>query len=76
MTEILKNPLTENLYKDALDNGCSKSITNALIAYSGNITGRLPQFKRVVKNNVNNPLGWLLNRWESELTIFGTYFAY
>ena len=55
MSNISKNPSTNNLYKDALNsNNCSKSITNALIAYSGNITGRLPQFKRIVENNIND----------------------
>ena len=57
------NISTDVLYRHALDNGCSKSLSDALIAYSGDITGRVPQYKRLVNNTeniwwgeINNPI--------------------
>ncbi|MCA9196137.1 MAG: phosphoenolpyruvate carboxykinase (ATP) [Planctomycetales bacterium] len=52
VAEVLRNPSPATLYEEALrhDPGTTLSDTGALIAYSGEKTGRSPKDKRVVKH--------------------------
>lgn len=49
--ELLRNPAVARLYEEAIcgDEGASLSSTGALIAYSGDKTGRVPKDKRIVR---------------------------
>ncbi len=52
ISDVLRNPSPATLYEEALrhDAGSTLSDTGALIAYSGDKTGRSPKDKRVVKH--------------------------
>jgi len=52
VSDVLRNPSPATLYEEALrsDAGSTLSNTGALIAYSGDKTGRSPRDKRVVKH--------------------------
>jgi phosphoenolpyruvate carboxykinase (ATP) len=58
--DILHNPSVSSLYEEAIrhDKGTTLSDTGALIAYSGDKTGRSPQDKRIVKNEVSEKDIW------------------
>ena len=58
MSKIYWNPDLTTLYKVALNQGCLLSERGALIAYSGEKTGRSPKDKRIVKNNKSENIWW------------------
>ena len=52
------NPTISQLYQEALQQGCQVSSTGALVAYSGSVTGRLPQYKRIVHCPQTEKIWW------------------
>ena len=52
------NPSVVKLYTFALDNGSELSDTGALISYSGDYTGRKPDWKRIVLDEHTQNIWW------------------
>jgi phosphoenolpyruvate carboxykinase (ATP) len=60
VTDILRNPAPSRLYEEAIrhEPGTTIADSGALIAYSGEKTGRSPQDKRVVRNAASEKDIW------------------
>jgi phosphoenolpyruvate carboxykinase (ATP) len=52
------NPTISQLYQDAAKKGMYTSSTGALLAYSGDITGRSPKDKRIVYDDNTKDIWW------------------
>ena len=68
---IIVNPTIEELYITAINENYSFSSNNALLAYSGNITGRSPKDKRIVfdKNTIDID-------WKSNIKMYSVLFDF
>lgn len=55
---IIQNPSYQTLYKHCLEQGCKLSSTGAIIAYSGEKTGRSPKDKRIVYSEKTKNIWW------------------
>ena len=55
---IIKNPSYQTLYQHCLAQGCKLSSTGAIIAYSGEKTGRSPKDKRIVYSEKTKNIWW------------------
>lgn len=58
---IIINPTIQELYNYAIGENYSFSSTGALLAYSGNITGRCPKDKRIVFDENTKDIDWNSN---------------
>lgn len=56
------NPSYNNLYNDILNHNYKISNNEAVVAYSGKFTGRVPNSKRLVYNDTLNNIWWGFNK--------------